>query len=519
MTRRRRRRRSPISSRRASPRSTSRSSPGRRGRARRGVRPVSDAPTLTAGAASIAVTPPLGVDLMGYLRRSEPARGYGEPMEATALVLDDGSTRLVLVGADLIGATRRLGPGGARPHRRDGRRARAPRPHQLAAHARRAADDGLGEDRRRRRTGTRRRSATPRRSATCSSRSPPRRPVGCARRGSGSGARRPKVSRSTGASATRAARSSAGTPTSAATATSRCSGSTTRTAMRSAPSSRSPRTPWSWGRTCRRRRRTSSARCASACARGRAATASSSRGAPATSSRSSPSTPPPGPSGSSASGWRSQPCRREPPRPLAPTRPEQMPFASAIPMAIWRHVPTGEQDVTLAAAERRVELPLLDPPTLGGDTGPARRARAARRRPPGGGRAAHDLEPRRPPRPLGEGRRSAGRRRDGRALGRGAGAGPADRRAPASPPGRPSRSASSGSRSRSARRHRSRSRSATRTTSSGTRPTRPEYPLGGYEPVVAQRHFGRPAPFAPEAGELLVRHSLELTEELFADGG
>ena len=42
---------------------------------------------------------------MGYLRRSEPARGYGEPMEATALVLDDGSTRIVLVGADLVGAS------------------------------------------------------------------------------------------------------------------------------------------------------------------------------------------------------------------------------------------------------------------------------------------------------------------------------------------------------------------------------------------------------------------------------
>jgi hypothetical protein len=46
-------------------------------------------------------------------------------------------------------------------------------------------------------------------------------------------------------------------------------------------------------------------------------------------------------------------------------------------------------------------------------------------------------------------------------------------------------------------------------------PTRREYPLGGYEPVVAQRHFGRPAPFAPEAGEQLVAHALELTAELF----
>ena len=46
-------------------------------------------------------------------------------------------------------------------------------------------------------------------------------------------------------------------------------------------------------------------------------------------------------------------------------------------------------------------------------------------------------------------------------------------------------------------------------------PTRAEYPFGGYEPVISPRHFGKAAPFAPEAGELLVRHSLELTQELF----
>jgi hypothetical protein len=49
-------------------------------------------------------------------------------------------------------------------------------------------------------------------------------------------------------------------------------------------------------------------------------------------------------------------------------------------------------------------------------------------------------------------------------------------------------------------------------------PTRSEYPFGGYEPVVSHRHFGKAAPVAPEAGELLVQHSLELTDELYADG-
>ena len=34
---------------------------------------------LTAGAASVSITPPAGVDLMGYLRRSEPVRGYAYP--------------------------------------------------------------------------------------------------------------------------------------------------------------------------------------------------------------------------------------------------------------------------------------------------------------------------------------------------------------------------------------------------------------------------------------------------------
>jgi hypothetical protein len=61
---------------------------------------MSRSPSLNAGAASVSITPPLGVDLMGFLRRSEPARGYGEPMEANALVLDDGDTRLVLLGLD-----------------------------------------------------------------------------------------------------------------------------------------------------------------------------------------------------------------------------------------------------------------------------------------------------------------------------------------------------------------------------------------------------------------------------------
>lgn len=45
--------------------------------------------------------------------------------------------------------------------------------------------------------------------------------------------------------------------------------------------------------------------------------------------------------------------------------------------------------------------------------------------------------------------------------------------------------------------------------------TREEYPFGGYEPTVAQRGYGHPAPFAPEAGELIAAECLALLNELF----
>lgn len=45
--------------------------------------------------------------------------------------------------------------------------------------------------------------------------------------------------------------------------------------------------------------------------------------------------------------------------------------------------------------------------------------------------------------------------------------------------------------------------------------TRAEYPYGGYEPSVAQRGYGHPAPFAPEAGEMIADESIALLKELF----
>lgn len=49
------------------------------------------------------IAPPLGVDMVGYLRRWRPAAAYGAPLEATALVLDDGDARLCLLGFDGLG--------------------------------------------------------------------------------------------------------------------------------------------------------------------------------------------------------------------------------------------------------------------------------------------------------------------------------------------------------------------------------------------------------------------------------
>jgi hypothetical protein len=41
-----------------------------------------------------------------------------------------------------------------------------------------------------------------------------------------------------------------------------------------------------------------------------------------------------------------------------------------------------------------------------------------------------------------------------------------------------------------------------------------EYPHGGYEPSVAHRGYAHPAPFAPEAAQLLIDTSLDLLADL-----
>ena len=58
-------------------------------------------PALKAGAACVDITPPLGVVMAGY-RQTRYARGMHDPLQANALVLDDGRTQLALVGLDLV---------------------------------------------------------------------------------------------------------------------------------------------------------------------------------------------------------------------------------------------------------------------------------------------------------------------------------------------------------------------------------------------------------------------------------
>src|SRR5690242_18612397 len=41
--------------------------------------------------------------MVGFLRRTVPAEEYSWPLEANALVLDDGSSRLAIVAVDVIG--------------------------------------------------------------------------------------------------------------------------------------------------------------------------------------------------------------------------------------------------------------------------------------------------------------------------------------------------------------------------------------------------------------------------------
>jgi hypothetical protein len=68
---------------------------------------VPDAP-LTAGSATVDITPPLTIPELGFFNaRHTFFRGVHDPLHARAVVVDDGDDRVALVMVDAIGVTRR----------------------------------------------------------------------------------------------------------------------------------------------------------------------------------------------------------------------------------------------------------------------------------------------------------------------------------------------------------------------------------------------------------------------------
>ena len=58
---------------------------------------------LSAGVARIDITPPVGFRMQGAIRRIEPSIGIESPLLATALVLADQNTKVVILDCDLLG--------------------------------------------------------------------------------------------------------------------------------------------------------------------------------------------------------------------------------------------------------------------------------------------------------------------------------------------------------------------------------------------------------------------------------
>ncbi len=58
---------------------------------------------LKASAGEVDITPPTGTWMTGYGNRIVPSRGVHDPIMARALLLDDGTTNLVIISCDLIG--------------------------------------------------------------------------------------------------------------------------------------------------------------------------------------------------------------------------------------------------------------------------------------------------------------------------------------------------------------------------------------------------------------------------------
>ena len=59
--------------------------------------------TLHAGAARVEITPPIGLDLSGFIARQNPSTALRDPLYARALVVEDGNRQAALVSVDVIG--------------------------------------------------------------------------------------------------------------------------------------------------------------------------------------------------------------------------------------------------------------------------------------------------------------------------------------------------------------------------------------------------------------------------------
>ena len=57
---------------------------------------------LKVGVARVTITPPIGIPMWGFGNRAQPSQSIHDELTATALVLDDGATRLGIVAADVI---------------------------------------------------------------------------------------------------------------------------------------------------------------------------------------------------------------------------------------------------------------------------------------------------------------------------------------------------------------------------------------------------------------------------------
>ncbi|MGH2459408.1 MAG: hypothetical protein ACRDIY_11135 [Chloroflexota bacterium] len=58
---------------------------------------------MRIGVARVEVTPPVGVDLSGFIAREGPCAGVHDPLFLTALVAEDAGRRVALVSCDLLG--------------------------------------------------------------------------------------------------------------------------------------------------------------------------------------------------------------------------------------------------------------------------------------------------------------------------------------------------------------------------------------------------------------------------------